>query len=48
VIYAFEKVSGEIVTYNIVERREGDIVSAYANMDKADTYLGWKIKSKLE
>jgi UDP-glucose 4-epimerase len=47
VIYAFEKVSGESVTYN-VERREGDVVFAYGNKDKANTYLGWQIKTTLK
>lgn len=48
VIYAFEKVSGKKLPYNIVDRREGDITSAYANTDKANTVLGWKAKSTLE
>jgi UDP-glucose 4-epimerase len=31
-----------------VGRREGDITSAYANTDKANTVLGWKAQSSLE
>jgi UDP-glucose 4-epimerase len=48
VIHAFEKVSGQKLPYKIVARREGDITSAYANTDKANTVLGWKAQSTLE
>jgi UDP-glucose 4-epimerase len=48
VIKAFEKVSGQKLPYRIVGRREGDVVSAYANIEKANTILGWKTQSTLE
>jgi len=48
VINAFEKVSGQKLPYKIVNRREGDITSAYANTDKANTVLGWKTQFTLE
>lgn len=48
VIKTFEKVSGKPLPYKIVDRREGDIISAYANTDKANNVLGWKAKSTLE
>ncbi|WP_395078150.1 UDP-glucose 4-epimerase GalE [Flavobacterium sp.] len=48
VIAAFEKVSEQKLQYKIVDRREGDIISAYANTDKANTILGWKAESTLE
>ena len=48
VIHAFEKVSGQKLPYKIVDRREGDITSAYANTDKANKVLGWTAKSTLE
>jgi UDP-glucose 4-epimerase len=48
VITAFEKVSGQKLNYQIVGRREGDIIEAYANTDKANTVLGWKAQSSLE
>ena len=48
VIHAFEKVSGQKLNYQIVGRREGDITSAYANTDKANTVLGWKSQLSLE
>jgi UDP-glucose 4-epimerase len=48
VIHAFEKVSGQKLPYKIVDRREGDVIAAYANTDKANAVLGWKAKSSLE
>lgn len=48
VIQAFEKVSGQKLPYQIVGRREGDITSAYANTNKANTVLGWKAELTLE
>ncbi|MBK8599518.1 MAG: UDP-glucose 4-epimerase GalE [Flavobacterium sp.] len=48
VINTFEKVSGQKLPYKIVGRREGDIISAYANTDKANQVLGWKAQSTLE
>ena len=48
VITAFEKVSNQKLNYQIVGRREGDVIEAYANTDKANTVLGWKAKSTLE
>jgi UDP-glucose 4-epimerase len=48
VIHAFEKVSGQKLPYKIVDRREGDITSAYANTDKANNILGWKAQSTLD
>ena len=48
VIAAFEKVSGQKLPYKIVGRREGDVISAYANTDKANNVLGWKAQSSLE
>ena len=48
VIIAFEKVSGQKLPYKIVGRREGDVISAYANTDKANKVLGWKAAFSLE
>ena len=48
VITAFEKVSGQKIPYKIVGRREGDVISAYANTDKANKILGWKAAFSLE
>ncbi len=48
VITTFEKVSGQKLNYQIVGRREGDVIEAYANTEKANTILGWKAQSTLE
>ena len=48
VIQSFEKVSGTKLPYKIVGRREGDVISAYANTGKANTVLGWKAESTLD
>lgn len=47
-IKAFEKVSGVKLNYELGPRRAGDIVSIYANNDKAVTKLGWHCKYGLE
>jgi UDP-glucose 4-epimerase len=48
VIHSFEKVSGQKLPYKIVPRRAGDVISAYANTDKANNVLGWKAESTLD
>ena len=48
VINAFEKVSKQKLPYKIVGRREGDVISAYANTDKANKVLGWTARLTLE
>ncbi|MCF7559187.1 UDP-glucose 4-epimerase GalE [Sabulilitoribacter multivorans] len=48
VVKAFERVSGEKLNYKIVGRREGDIISAYADTRKANNELGWKTKLTLD
>lgn len=48
VITAFEKVSGQKLPYKIVPRRSGDVITAYANTDKANDVLGWKSELSLE
>lgn len=47
-IKTFEKVTGTTVPYIIKERREGDIVSMYANTDLAKQELGWIAKYNVE
>jgi UDP-glucose 4-epimerase len=47
-IHAFEKVSGIKLNYEIGPRRAGDIVSIYANNDKAVKQLGWNCKYGLD
>jgi len=48
VIKTFEKVSGVTLTYEIVDRRPGDIVEAYADTTKANKILGWQAENDLE
>ena len=40
-INAFEQVSGQPIAYDIVERREGDIASCYADPSLAQRDFGW-------
>lgn len=47
-IQSFEKVSGEKLKYQIVDRREGDITAAYADTFKANDVLGWKTELSLD
>ena len=48
VVQSFERVSGKKLNYKIVGRREGDIISAYADTNKANNDLGWKTKLSLD
>lgn len=48
IIQAFEKASGKTVPYEIVERRQGDVATCYADCSKASQVLGWKAEKSLE
>lgn len=48
VIQSFERVSGQQLNYNIVDRRSGDVATAYADTTKANKVLGWKAISTLD
>ena len=48
IIKAFEKVSGKTVSYEIVERRPGDIAECYADPTYAQQVLGWSAERDLE
>lgn len=48
VVESFERVSGKKLNYKIVGRREGDIISAYADTNKANNELGWKAQLSLD
>ncbi len=41
-IFAFEKVTGQKLNYRIGDRRPGDVIAIYANLDKATRELGWQ------
>lgn len=47
VIAAFEKATGLKIPYEVVDRRPGDVVAAYADPALAQTELGWKTKFDL-
>lgn len=47
-IKAFEKTTGQQLNYEIGPRRSGDVVSIYANNEKAVNQLGWKLKYNLD
>lgn len=48
VIQSFERVSGKKLKYKIVDRRQGDVISAYADTNKANKVLGWKAELSLD
>ncbi|MDO4695385.1 MAG: UDP-glucose 4-epimerase GalE [Porphyromonas sp.] len=47
-IRTFEKATGVTVPYSIAPRREGDIVSVWADPTRANQRLGWYAQSTLE
>lgn len=47
-IHTFEKVCGKTIPYTIEDRREGDIVSMFANTELAERELNWKTRYNLE
>lgn len=48
VVQSFERVSGKVLNYKIVDPREGDVISAYAETSKANDVLGWKAELTLD
>ncbi len=47
-IKSFEKVSGKSLNYKIVDRREGDVIAAFAETTKANSILGWRTELSLD
>lgn len=47
-VKSFEKVSGKKLPYRIADRREGDVVAAYADTTKANEVLKWKAKYNID
>lgn len=47
-IHAFEKVSGQKLNYNLVDRRAGDVTAIYSDSSKANSELKWIPKRSLE
>lgn len=48
VVSTFERVSGRQVSYDIVDRRSGDVAESYADVDLAQKLLGWRAEKTLE
>ncbi|MCF8369882.1 MAG: UDP-glucose 4-epimerase GalE [Bacteroidales bacterium] len=48
VINSFEKVSGQKLNYNIVDRRPGDVEKVWADTRFANEVLGWKAEKTLD
>ena len=48
VVNAFEKVTQQKLNYKIVDRREGDVISVYADTKKANDILGWKAEKSMK
>ena len=48
VIQSFERVCDQKLNYKIVDRRQGDVISVFADTTKANTILGWKSKYSLD
>lgn len=48
VIESFERVSGKKLAYKIVDRREGDVIAAYADTNKANSVLKWSAEHNLD
>ena len=46
-INAFEKTSGKKISYQFVERREGDVAECYANTELAEKDLNWKAEKSI-
>ncbi|AMB85443.1 UDP-glucose 4-epimerase [Pseudomonas agarici] len=47
-IQAFEQASGRVISYQVVERRPGDIAECWADPKKAAHELNWKAKRGLQ
>jgi UDP-glucose 4-epimerase len=48
IIQRFESVNNLKLNYKIVERRAGDVISAYADTNKANEVLNWEAKESLD
>lgn len=48
VVDQFERASGQVIPYKIVERRSGDIATCYADASKAQREMGWSAKKGIQ
>lgn len=47
-VEAFERSTNQKLNYKVGERRAGDVVAIYANLDKAAAKLGWQPKRNID
>ena len=47
-VHAFERVTGQRIPYEIVDRRPGDLATVYSSPDKSAQLLGWKARYNLD
>lgn len=47
-VRAFEKASGQVIPYQIVDRRSGDIAAFYADASLANELLDWRVEFDLD
>ncbi|MBK7409282.1 MAG: UDP-glucose 4-epimerase GalE [Saprospirales bacterium] len=47
-VHAFEKVTGQKLSYRIGDRRPGDVVAVYADYSKAARLLGWQPRYQID
>ncbi len=47
-VLLFEKISGQALPYRIGERRAGDVMAVWADVQKSTRMLGWQTKRTLE
>lgn len=47
-IQTFERITGEIIPYDVAPRRYGDLAAFYAGADKAEQELGWRATKNID
>jgi UDP-glucose 4-epimerase len=47
-VKAFERVTGQKIPYEIVDRRPGDLATVYASPDRSAQLLGWKAEYDID
>lgn len=48
IVKGFEKVLGHPIKTQVTARRHGDVPKLLANIDKATSFLGWKVTKTLD
>jgi len=47
-VHAFERASGRVIPYRVVERRAGDVAAVYADPSLAQGLIGWRAQLEVE